>query len=189
MLCHSFSATILVLMLRMKCWDVPFRIILSCRPCPLIQILSDFYKLRIKSGWNQDRIWIKGYGQAFTFCWKRGKKTEMLTFNFLFFLSCLAYLLPISRKSYFVMIYVFSSLMSPSIQKKILSNQCVNPPVKKCCQINVWIHLSKNVVKSMCESSQRVWQRHNHHGDRTGRWCWRCLHTLRSYGFVLQVSL
>ena len=124
-----------------------------------------------------------------------------LQFSFFLFPASPTYS-PSLEKSYFVMIYVFSSLMSPSIQKKmlsnqcvnlpikkLLSNQCVNLPIKKCCQINVWIHLSKNVVKSMCESSQRVWQRHNHHGDRTGRWCWRCLHTLRSYGFVLQVSL
>ena len=70
---------------------------------------------------------------------KKRKKPEMLTFNFLFFFPASPTYSPISRKSYFVMIYVFSSLMSPSIQKKMLSNQCVNPPIKKCCQINVWI--------------------------------------------------
>ena len=58
---------------------------------------------------------------------KKRKKPEMLTFNFLFFFPASPTYSPISRKSYFVMIYVFSSLMSPSIQKKMLSNQCVNP--------------------------------------------------------------
>ena len=29
--------------------------------------------------------------------------------------------------------------MCESACQKMLSNQCVNPPIKKCCQINVWI--------------------------------------------------
>ena len=62
-----------------------------------------------------------------------------LQFSFFLFPASPIYS-PSLEKSYFVMIYVFSSLMSPSIQKK-------------CCQINVWIRLSKNVVKSMCESA------------------------------------
>ena len=73
-----------------------------------------------------------------------------LQFSFFLFPASPTYS-PSLEKSYFVMIYVFSSLMSPSIQKnvvksmcesayqKMLSNQCVNPPIKKCCQINVWI--------------------------------------------------
>ena len=120
---------------------------------------------------------------------KEKKNPEMLTFNFLFFSFLPRLLTP--HLSKILLCYDLCLLIVdvPLYSKKMLSNQCVNPPIKKCCQINVWIRLSKNVVKSMCESSQRVWQRHNHHGDRTGRWCWRCLHTLRSYGFVLQVSL
>ena len=70
---------------------------------------------------------------------KKRKKTEMLTFNFLFFSFLPRLLTP--HLSKILLCYDLCLLIVdvPLYSKKMLSNQCVNPPIKKCCQINVWI--------------------------------------------------
>ena len=70
---------------------------------------------------------------------EKEKKTEMLTFNFLFFSFLPRLLTP--HLSKILLCYDLCLLIVdvPLYSKKMLSNQCVNPPIKKCCQINVWI--------------------------------------------------
>ena len=70
---------------------------------------------------------------------KKRKKTEMLTFNFLFFSFLPRLLTP--HLSKILLCYDLCLLIVdvPLYSKKMLSNQCVNLPIKKCCQINVWI--------------------------------------------------
>ena len=80
------------------------------------------------------------------------KEKKKLTFNFLFF-SFLPRLLTPHLSKNPTLLWSMSShrwcpplfktnvvkSMCESAYQKMLSNQCVNPPIKKCCQINVWI--------------------------------------------------
>ena len=77
-------------------------------------------------------------------CWKREKNWDAnLQFSFFLFPASPTY---------------SQSLENPTLLWSMSSHRWC-PPLfkkKKCCQINVWIRLSKNVVKSMCESSQGI---------------------------------
>ena len=81
---------------------------------------------------------------------KEKKNPEMLTFNFLFFSFLPRLLTPHLSKILLcydlcllivdVPLYSKKNVvksMCESAYQKMLSNQCVNPPIKKCCQINV----------------------------------------------------